>query len=136
MTSPFLGFDNSVLSFEIADSYIINELGNYTSQTKLVEIRAVLKVTTNQTTLARYTDQIQQFAGADGYTSILEGYLVDPTTYPPGLEFLAQGDIQILSTLGKTETGQFKLLPINQSPYVATLGIDLITPIVGIFRKN
>ena len=42
MTSPFLGFDNSVLSFEIADSYVVNELGNYIPQTKLIEIKAAI----------------------------------------------------------------------------------------------
>ncbi|MCC5640635.1 hypothetical protein LC593_33350 [Nostoc sp. CHAB 5844] len=137
MTSPFSGFDNTTLTFQIADgSHKTNVLGNYTPSTIPVIIKALLKQTTDTSAVERYAKEIQQFAGADGYASLLEGYLVAPSTYPQGVEFLAEADAEIMVALGKPERGRFKLLPITQSPYVVAMGIDIVTPIKGIFRRN
>ena len=137
MTSPFFGFDNAILTFQVADgTHTTNAIGNRIPNTRPVEILALLKVTQSQSTLLRYANEIEQFAGADGYADVLEGYLVDPTTYPDGVEFLAVGDISIKMLINRVETGKFKLLPVLQSPYFVATGIDLITPILGIFRRN
>ncbi|MBD2437340.1 hypothetical protein [Nostoc sp. FACHB-110] len=137
MTSPFTGFDNSVLTFQIAGgTYTTNTLGNRIPATIPTIIKALLKPVTDSGAVERYAKEIQQFAGADGFASLLEGYLVLPTTYPQGVEFLMEADIEIMVALGKPETGRFKLLPITQSPYVVGMGIDIVTPIKGIFRRN
>jgi hypothetical protein len=137
MTSPFIGFDNAVLTFSVSDgTFTINSVGNRTPGSKTEIIKAVLKEVQNRGTVSRYADEIQQFAGADGRARLMEGYLVSPTTYPPNIKFLAEADAEITVILGRTETGRFKLLPVTQSPYVVALGIDLIEPIIGIFRSN
>jgi hypothetical protein len=137
MTSPFIGFDNAVLTFSVSDgTFTINSVGNRTPGSKAEIIKAVLKEVQNRGTVSRYADEIQQFAGADGRARLMEGYLVSPTTYPPNIKFLAEADAEITVVLGRTETGRFKLLPVAQSPYVVALGIDLIEPIIGIFRSN
>lgn len=137
MTSPFSGFDNAILTFQVADgTYTTNAVGNRSLNYQPLTIKAVLKPTTDTGTVNRYAQEIQQFAGADGHAVLLEGCLVEPQIYPQGVEFLMEGDIEITVAIGKAETGRFKLLPIVQSPYVVAMGIDLITPIRGIFRKN
>lgn len=137
MTSPFTGFENTTLTFQIADgSHKTNAIGNYIPSTTPTIIKALLKQTTDSSAVERYAKEIQQFAGADGYASLLEGYLVLPATYPQGVEFLMEADAEIMAALGKPETGRFKLLPITQSPYVVGMGIDIVTPIKGIFRRN
>lgn len=136
MTSPFSGFENTTLTFQVADgTYTTNAVGNRSANNQPLTITAVLKPTTDYSTVSRYADEIQQFAGADGHAVLLEGYLVDPTVYPQGIEFLMEADIQITVVIGKAETGRFKLLPVVQSPYVTAMGIDAITPIRGIFRR-
>ncbi|MHC5824492.1 MAG: hypothetical protein ACYT04_53800 [Nostoc sp.] len=137
MTSPFSGFENTTLTFQIADgTYTINAIGNRSANYQPLIIIAVLKPTTDYSTVSRYADEIQQFAGADGHAVLLEGYLVEPQVYPKGVEFLMEADIQITVAIGKPETGRFKLLPMVQSPYVVAMAIDLITPIRGVFRRN
>jgi hypothetical protein len=137
MTSPFIGFDNAILTFSVSDgTFTINSVGNRTPGSKTEIIKAVLKEVQNRSTVSRYADEIQQFAGADGRARLMEGYLVSPTTYPPNIKFLAEADAEITVILGRTETGRFKLLPVTQSPYVVALGVDLIEPIIGIFRSN
>ncbi|MFN6572408.1 hypothetical protein [Dendronalium sp. ChiSLP03b] len=137
MTSPFSGFENSVLTFQVADgTYTTNAVGNRSLNYEALTIKAVLKPTTDTGTVNRYAQEIQQFAGADGHAVLLEGYLVEPQTYPQGVEFLAEADIEITVAISKPETGRLKLLPVVQSPYVVAMGIDLITPIRGIFRRN
>ncbi|MBD2489031.1 hypothetical protein [Aulosira sp. FACHB-615] len=137
MTSPFSGFDNTTLTFQIADgSHKANAIGNYIPLTIPVIIKALLKQTTDTSAVERYAREIQQFAGADGYASLLEGYLVAPVTYPKGVEFLMEADAEIIVAVGKPEKGRFKLLPITQSPYLVGAGVDIVTPIKGIFRRN
>ena len=137
MSSPFSGFDNTKLTFQVADgTYTTNAVGNRSLNTKPEIIKAVLKPTTDYSTVSRYASEIQQFAGADGHAVLLEGYLVEPQTYPQGVEFLMDADIEITVVIGKPETGRFKLLPVVQSPYVVAMKIDAITPIRGIFRRN
>ncbi|MEH2201214.1 hypothetical protein [Nostoc sp.] len=137
MTSPFNGFENTTLIFQVADgTYTINAVGNRSLNTKPQIIKAVLKPTTDYSTVSRYANEIQQYAGADGHAVLLEGYLVEPQTYPQGVEFLAEADIEIVVVIGKPETGRFKLLPVVQSPYVVAMGIDAITPIRGVFRRS
>ncbi|HYW17717.1 MAG TPA: hypothetical protein VE956_00135 [Nodularia sp. (in: cyanobacteria)] len=137
MTSPFSGFENTTLTFQVADgTYTINAVGNRSLNYQTLVIKVVLKPTTDTSTVNRYANEIQQFAGADGHAVLLEGYLVDPQIYPQGIEFLAEADIEIVVVIGKPETGRFKLLPVVQSPYVVAMGIDAITPIRGIFRRN
>ena len=137
MTSPFSGFDNTILTFQIADgTYTINAVGNRSLNYQPFTIKAVLKPTTDYGTVSRYASEIQQFAGADGDAVLLEGYLVEPQVYPQGVEFLAEADIEITVAINKPETGRFKLLPVVQSPYIVAMGIDAITPIRGIFRRN
>lgn len=135
MTSPFIGFDNAVLTFKVSDgTFTTNSVGNRTSGSKLTIIKAVLKEAQDRGAVSRYADEIQQFAGADGRARLMEGYLVEPQVYPPSIKFLAEADAEITVVLGRTEIGRFKLLPIAQSPYVTALKIDLIEPIMGIFR--
>ncbi|MFB2768579.1 hypothetical protein ACE1AT_04710 [Pelatocladus sp. BLCC-F211] len=137
MTSPFLGFENATLAFAVADgTYTINSVGNRIPSTTTEIIKAVLKPATDASTVERYAKEIQQFAGADGYATLLEGYLVEPKTYPQSVEFLMESDIVLSTSLGKTDEGRFKLLPVVQSPYVVAMGIDLITPIKGVFRRS
>jgi archaellum component FlaF (FlaF/FlaG flagellin family) len=137
MTSPFSGFDNSTLTFKVADgTYITNAVGNRSLNTKPEIIKAVLKPATDTSTVNRYANEIQQFAGADGHAVLLEGYLVEPQVYPQGIEFLMEADIEITVVINKPETGRIKLLPVVQSPYVVAMGIDAITPIRGVFRRN
>ncbi|MEH2384902.1 MAG: hypothetical protein V7K14_03725 [Nostoc sp.] len=137
MASPFSGFDNTILTFQIADgTYTINAVGNRSANYQPFIIKAVLKPTIDYSTVSRYADEIQQFAGADGHAVLLEGYLVEPQVYPQGVEFLMEADIQITVAIGKPETGRFKLLPVVQSPYVVAMAIDAITPIRGVFRRN
>jgi hypothetical protein len=137
MTSPFSGFENTTLTFQIADgTYTINAVGNRSLNYQSLTIKAVLKPSTDTSTVNRYANEIQQFAGADGHAVLLEGYLVEPQIYPQGIEFLAEADIEIMVAIRKPETGRFKLLPVVQSPYVVAMGIDAITPIRGIFRRN
>ncbi|MBD2771141.1 hypothetical protein [Iningainema tapete] len=134
MTSPFLGFENARITFDVPDgTHTINEVGNVIANTKNKTISAVLKESKDSD---KYIEEIQQFAGADGYAILLEGYLVEPQTYPPGVQFLMEGEAEIQLVLGMTEPGRFKLMPAVQSPYVHLVGIDLITPIKGIFRRN
>lgn len=136
MTSPFSGFDNTTLTFQVADgTYTTNAVGNRSFNTKPQIIKAVLKPTTNTSAVNQYASEIQQFAGADGHAALLEGYLVEPQIYPQGIEFLMEADIEIEVAIGKREAGKFKLLPVVQSPYVVAMGIDAITPIRGIFRR-
>lgn len=136
MTSPFLGFENTTLTFKIADgTYTTNAAGNRKANTIDVVIKAVLKPA-SYSSVNTYAQEIQQFAGADGHAMLLEGRLVNPTTYPPNLKFLSEGDAEIQLVVGMLETGRFKLLPVLQSPYVVAMGIDSITPIRGIFRRN
>ncbi|MEH2393875.1 MAG: hypothetical protein V7K21_20150 [Nostoc sp.] len=137
MSSPFLGFDNTILTFQVADgTYSINAVGNRSLNYQPITIKSVLKPTTDYSTVSRYADEIQQFAGADGHAVLLEGYLVEPQVYPQGVKFLMEADIEITMAKGIPETGRFKLLPVVQSPYVVAMGIDAITPIRGIFRRN
>ncbi|WP_414755574.1 hypothetical protein [Anabaena sp. CCY 9910] len=136
MTSPFSGFENSTLIFKVSDgTYTINAAGNRKPNTVDAIIKAVLKPA-SYSSVNTYAQEIQQFAGADGHAVLLEGYLVNPTTYPQGVEFLAEAEAEITTAIDKPETGRFKLLPIVQSPYVVATGIDIITPIRGIFRRN
>lgn len=137
MTSPFSGFENSILTFQVADgTFTTNAVGNRSFSTKPQVIKALLKPTTDTSTVNRYAQEIQQFAGADGHAALLEGYLVEPQAYPQGVEFLMESDIEIFVVIGKKEGGRFKLLPSVQSPYVVAMGIDAITPIRGIWRRN
>jgi hypothetical protein len=137
MTSPFSGFENTTLTFQVADgTYTINAVGNRSLNYQSLIIKAILKPTTDTSTVNRYANEIQQFAGADGHAVLLEGYLVEPQVYPQGVEFLMEADIEITVVIGKPETGRFKLLPIVQSPYVVAMGIDAITPIRGVFRRS
>jgi hypothetical protein len=137
MTSPFSGFENTKLTFQVADgTYTTNAVGNRSLNYQSLIVKAVLKPTTDTSTVNRYANEIQQFAGADGHAVLLEGYLVEPQVYPQGVEFLMEADIEIAVAIGKPETGRFKLLPVVQSPYVVAMGIDAITPIRGVFRRN
>lgn len=137
MTSPFSGFENTTLTFQVADrTYTINAVGNRSPNYQPLIIKALLKPPTDYSTISRYADEIQQFAGADGHAVLLEGYLVEPQAYPQGIEFLMEADIEITVAIGKQETGRFKLLPVVQSPYIVAMGIDAITPIRGVFRRN
>lgn len=137
MTSPFSGFENTTLTFQVADrTYTTNAVGNRSLNYQSLIIKAVLKPPTEYSTISRYAEEIQQFAGADGHATLLEGYLVEPQVYPQGVEFLMEADIEITVAIGKPETGRFKLLPVVQSPYVVAMGIDAITPIRGVFRRN
>jgi hypothetical protein len=137
VTSPFSGFENTTLTFQVADrTYTINAVGNRSPNYQSLIIKALLKPTTDYSTVSRYADEIQQFAGADGHAVLLEGYLVEPQVYPQGVDFLMEADIEINVVINKPETGRFKLLPVVQSPYVVAMGIDAITPIRGIFRRN
>lgn len=136
MTSPFAGFDNAILTFKVSDgTFTINALGNRIPNVINAIIKAVLKESTSTSDVTKYAQEIQQFAGADGRARLLEGYLVDPLTYPDGVKFLAEADIVIATSLGVEETGRFKLLPILQSPYVVASNIGFITPIKGIIRS-
>ncbi|MBN3875199.1 hypothetical protein [Nostoc sp. JL23] len=137
MTSPFAGFENTTLIFQVADgTYTTNAVGNRSANYQPLTIIAVLKPTTDYSTVNRYANEIQQFAGADGRAVLLEGYLVEPQVYPLGIEFLMEANIEINVAIDKPETGRFKLLPIVQSPYVVAMAIDAITPIRGVFRRN
>lgn len=137
MTSPFNGFENATIAFKISDgTYIINSVGNRKLNTIDAIIKAVLKPVMSYSTVQTYAKEIQEFAGADGHAVLMEGYLVSPQVYPEGVSFLMEADAVIGTSLDKSETGRFKLLPIVQSPYVVAMGIDLITPIRGIFRRN
>jgi hypothetical protein len=137
MSSPFSGFDNTTLTFQVADgTYSTNTVGNRSLNYQSLIIKAVLKPTTDTSTVNRYANEIQQFTGADGHAALLEGYLVEPQVYPQGIEFLMEADIEINVAINKPETGRFKLLPVVQSPYVVAMGIDAITPIRGVFRRN
>ncbi len=136
MTSPFTGFDNATITFKVSDgTYTINSVGNRKLNTIDAIIKAVLKPA-SYSTVQTYTKEIQEFAGADGHAVLMEGYLVSPQVYPEGVSFLMEADATIGTSLEKLEAGRFKLLPIVQSPYVVAMGIDLITPIRGIFRRN
>ncbi len=137
MTSPFAPYQNSKLIFKVADgTYSTNAVGNPVPNTQDLTIFALLKESVGAT--SRYSEEVQKFAGVDGFASLLEGYLVEPKTYPPSLHFLQEGEAKIkgaIASLGDKEvTGRFKLLPVVQSPYVVALKVDLITPIKGIFR--
>ncbi|QLE42218.1 hypothetical protein FD723_18535 [Nostoc sp. C052] len=137
MTSPFSGFENTTLTFQVADgTYTTNAAGNRSLNYQSIVIKAVLKPTADTSTVNRYANEIQQFAGADGHATLLEGYLVEPQVYPQGVEFLMEADIEINVAINKPETGRFKLLPVVQSPYVVAMAIDAITPIRGVFRRN
>lgn len=137
MTSPFSGFENTTLTFQVADrTYTTNAVGNRSPNYQPLIIKALLKPPADYSTISRYADEIQQFAGADGHAVLLEGYLVEPQVYPQGIEFLMEADIEIIVAIGKPETGRFKLLPVVQSPYVVAMGVDAITPIRGVFRRN
>ncbi len=136
MASPFKGFENSTITFKVSDgTYITNSVGNRRLDTVDLIIKAVLKPA-YYTIVQSYTKEIQQFAGVDSHAVLLEGYLVDPQTYPSEVQFLAEADATIKTAKGKEETGRFKLLPIVQSPYVIGVKIDIITPIRGIFRRS
>jgi hypothetical protein len=137
MTSPFAGFENTTLTFKVADgTSTVNAVGNRSVNYRSEIIKCVLKQTTDAGAVRQYAQEIQQFAGADGHAMLLEGYLVEPLTYPQGVEFLGEADIEITMVIGKPETGRFKLLPVVQSPYVAALNIEIITLIRGIFRRG
>jgi hypothetical protein len=137
VTSPFSGFENTTLIFQVADgTFTTNAVGNRSFNFQPQIIKAVLKPTTDTSTVSRYANEIQQFAGADGHAVLLEGHLVEPQTYPQGVEFLMEADIEIQIAIGKKEGGRFKLLPVVQSPYVVAMGINAITPIRGIWRRN
>jgi hypothetical protein len=139
--SPFKGFENATITFQVTDrTYKNNAVGNRIANTRLVTIKALLKPTIDTSSVSRYAKEIAQFAGADSYAFLLEGYLVEPEVYPSEIRFLMEADIilkDVISTTGiHAETGRFKLLPVIQSPFLIASQITSVTPIKGIFRKN
>lgn len=137
MVSPFTQFKNAELIFKVPDgTYTINSAGNRISGAKSLKIEALLKESKSKGDLAKYAQDIEAFAGADSYAFLLEGYLVDPMVYPPELEFLTEADATVALVSGLPKQGKFKLLPLIESPYLIATGINLTTPIKGIFRVN
>jgi len=135
--SPFAPFANATLTFQIADgTSTINSVGNYQTNTVPLIITAVLKPSINSSEVQTYAQEIDQFVGADASAALFDGYLVDPLVYPSGLKFLSEADASIIVSGGFTQEGRFKLLPVVQSPFVVAIGIQIITPIRGIFRRN
>jgi hypothetical protein len=107
-------------------------VGNPIASTKEVKIIALLKQ--SKSFNSQYAQEIQNFAGADGYVFLLEGYLVEPMVYPEEIQFMMEGEAKITLSINMPENGRFKLLPIIQSPFLTTASIDLVTPINGLFR--
>lgn len=131
--SPFKGFENAKITFRVASGdYSINSVGNPTASTKEVTIVALLKESKGSS--SKYTDEIQNFAGVDGYVFLLEGYLIEPTNYPEEIQFMMEGEAQITLSINMPRKGKFKLLPVIQSPYLVAASVDLVTPIKGLFR--
>lgn len=137
MTSPFAQFKNAELIFKVPDgTYTTNSAGNRVSGAKSLKIEALLKQSKDKGDLAKYAKDIEAFAGADSYAFLLEGYLVEPMVYPSELEFLTEADAAVTLIAGLPKLGKFKLLPVIDSPYLVTSGINLTTPIKGIFRVS
>jgi hypothetical protein len=137
LTSPLHGFDNAILTFKVSDgNYTTNEVGNAIASTKDLVIKALLKEAKNPGTISRYSDEIQKFGGVDGYVFFLEGYLVEPLTYPKEVQFMMECDAEIELSLGSIKSGRFKLLPLIQSPYLIGAEVNIVTPVKGLFRIN
>ena len=131
--SPFKGFENAEIIFQVQEGdYLVNAVGNPIASTKEVKIIALLKE--SKSSSSKYAEEILNFAGVDGYVYLLEGYLVEPTTYPKELQFMMEGEAEITVSTNMPKNGRFKLLPVVQSPYSVATGIDIVTPIKGLFR--
>lgn len=130
MPSPFLGFDNATLIFQIpTGTYAINSTGGRTPVTAPVSIRALLKP-------VRDVAQIQYYLGADQTSELMRGYLVEPMSLPAGLHLPADGVAEIEIAIGVVAKGSFKMLPCTASPYLVGAGIDLVNRIQGVFKRN
>lgn len=130
--SPFKGFENAEITFQVpSGDYLVNAVGNAIASTKEVKLVALLKQAKNS---GQYAEEMQNFAGADGYVYLLEGYLVEPTIYPEEVQFYMEGEAKIALSINMPKKGIFKLLPIIQSPYLVAASIDIVTPIKGLFR--
>jgi hypothetical protein len=131
--SPFKGFENAEIVFQVpSGDYLVNAVGNPIASTKEVKIIALLKQ--SKSFNSQYAQEIQNFAGADGYVFLLEGYLIEPTVYPEEVQFMMEGEAIITLSINTPRNGRFKLLPIIQPPYLVAASIDLVTPIKGLFR--
>jgi hypothetical protein len=131
--SPFKGFENAKITFYIANGdYSVNAVGNSIARTKSLTITALLKQ--SKSFNGQYAQEIQNFAGADGYVFLLEGYLVDPMVYPEEIQFMMEGEAEIELSINMPKNGIFKLLTVIQSPFLTAASIDLVTPIKGLFR--
>ncbi|MBW4598912.1 MAG: hypothetical protein KME29_04690 [Calothrix sp. FI2-JRJ7] len=137
MTSPFVDFKNAALVFNVPDgSYTVNSAGNRVANSRALKIEALLKLSKDKGDLTKYSKDVEAYAGADGYAFLLEGYLVEPLTYPSEINFLMEGDAEITLTIGQPKIGRFKLLPLIDSPYLIGAGVEIVTAIKGIFRVN
>lgn len=131
--SPFKSFENAEIIFQVTDgNYLVNAVGNPIASTKEVKIIALLKQ--SKSFNSQYAQEIQNFAGADGYVFLLEGYLIEPMVYPEEMQFMMEGEAKIALSPGMSKDGRFKLLPIIQSPYLVASNVDIVTPIKGLFR--
>ena len=147
MASPFAPYANATLTFPVNNgSSVLNDDGNVVQGTTNVTMEVILKLHNNsRNTTLTYAAEIQKYAGTDSEALLLSGFLVDPMVWPPEVPNLGEGAITMRTSLAtavsgviqnRVESGLFKLLPVYQTPYVSALKIDLITPIIGIWRTH
>lgn len=130
MTSPFTTFANATLVFQLPTGVVtVNSVGNRVVETGPVEIKAMLKP-------VRDAAEVNYYVGDDATAELMSGYLVDPTSLPDNLHPPVEGKAEVITALGRTESGDFKLMPRSQSPYIQGVGIGFLNKVYGIFRRG
>lgn len=127
--SPFTKYANASLTFEIrnGDYTIDPTTGNPIGSTTSTTVKAILNPGNANP---------KYYAGTDEAWEFMEGYWVDPLTPPDGITPGMTAAAVIITSPGSSATGTFKLMPVTQDPYVIGAGVNIITPIKGLFRRQ
>lgn len=128
--SPFANYANATLTFEIGDGqYSIDPVTlNPVEGKNEVVVKAILEATGG--TVKEETKGIQEA------WEVMKGYLVEPVNLSAVFAFnlVATADIEIAP--GVIAHGTFKLMPVVNNPYVMGAGVDIITEVKGLFRRQ
>lgn len=134
--SPFDYYANATLSLSLMKPYISDNLNKPLTDSynqpiieyEKIDIRCLLREK-NSPSSDSFSGDV--YPGVNQHSLYLEGWLVDPLTYPPSLKFPAIADI-VIELSGLPQKGKFTILPFMKDPFLAKENIDFITDIRGL----
>lgn len=126
--SPFATYANATLTLSVPTSELTSDAyGNPVPKYRQFQLTALLQPSSNP----RITYQ----AGSDKNAQAMSGYLVEPQTLPDTVKLPVVAEAVITTGIDRQEKGNFEIFPTVQDPFLIAQKVEIVTEIVGIFRR-